>query len=150
MTLSRNAFFLTLLCICISPFIIWKLVWLTKTTVTTGKVWFTGHTIQLDGAISSHLVVLFMAGKDSIDFEAPASLPLKEGEAVEVRYVKKNPSDARVNTLMRVWGDTIVYGIWPVLVLLVIYFMPASLDPLVPRKSKIRISRKHIIQVVPL
>lgn len=150
MTLSRNAFFLSLVLICISPFVIWKIVWLSKTTVTTGKVWFVGRSINLDGSISAHLVILFLAGKDSISFNAPLSLPFREGEPVPVRYVRNEPSIARVNTPLRIWGDTLVYGIWPVLVLLVIYLIPESLDPLVPRRSKVQINRKSIVRIIPI
>ena len=148
MTLSRNAFFLSLLLICISPVVLWKIVWLSKTTATNGKVWFTGKTLELDGSISSHLVILFLAGKDSIHFNAPANLPFKQGETVPVRYVNGKPSEARVNTFLRIWGDAIVYGIWPVLVLLVIYLIPESLDPLVPRRSKVQFDRKNVIKII--
>ena len=148
MTLSRNVFFILLLLICISPVMIWKIAWLSKTTATNGKVWFTGKTLELDGSISSHLVILFLAGKDSIHFNAPANLPFKQGETVPVRYVNEKPSEARVNTFLRIWGDAIVYGIWPVLVLLVIYLIPESLDPLVPRRSKIQLDRRNVIRII--
>ena len=65
-----------------------------------------------------------------------------------MRYVRNQPSEARVNTFLRIWGDAIVYGIWPVLVLLVIYLIPDSLDPLVPRKSKVQFDRKSIIRII--
>lgn len=148
MLLSRNKFFVILFVLFTSPFIVAKLVWLAGSKSTTGKVWFTGHTIQLDGAISSHLVILFMAGKDSVNFEAPDNLALKEGEAVPVRYHEDDPTDARVNHFLRIWGDTIVYGLWPVLVLLILYCIPESLDPVIPRKSKILVSRKKLIEII--
>ena len=148
MTLSRNAFFLLLLFLCVSPFIIWKLHWLSKTTTTTGKMWYTGHTIELDGKISSHLIILFLAGNDSISFQAPANLPFKEGDPVPVRYVPGYPSEARVNTPLRIWGDAIVYGLWPLLFVLVIYLIPERFDPLVPRKSKVKLGSKKIIEVI--
>jgi hypothetical protein len=148
MTFSRNTFFLLLSFICVSPVVIWKLAWISNTTTTTGKVFFVGHTITLNGAISSHLVILFVVGKDSIDFQAPASLPFKEGDAVPVRYLRDKPSEARVDLPLRIWGDAIVYGLWPILVLLVIYFIPESMDPLVPRKTKLRLNRRNIIQIV--
>ncbi len=148
MTFSRNAFFFLLFIICISPVVIWKLVWLSNTATTNGKVFFVGHSLNLDGSISSHLVILFLLGKDSISFQAPASIPFKEGDAVPVRYTRDNPSKARVNSPMRIWGDAIVYGIWPILVLLVIYLIPNSMDPLVPRKTKVRLDRKNFIKIV--
>ena len=148
MTLSRNTFFLLLLFICISPFVIWKLVWLSKTTTTTGKMWYTGHTIELNGKISSHLIILFLSGKDSISFQAPTGLPFKEGDPVPVRYIPSEPSKARVDTPMRIWGDTIVYGLWPVLFIVVLFSIPKRFDPIIPRKSKIKLSRKKLIEVV--
>jgi hypothetical protein len=148
MTLSRNAFFLLLFVICVSPFVIWKLLWLSKTATTNGKVWFAGHSLELHGDISSHLVILFFVGRDSITFEAPTDIPFKKDDFIPVRYVQDNPSDAKVNTFKNIWGDAIVLAIWPTLVLLVLYFIPNSLDPLIPRKSKVRLSRKKIIEIV--
>lgn len=148
MLLSRNQFFLALLVLFTIPVIIPKLIWLTKSKSTTGKVWFTGRTIELDGSITSHLVILFIAGKDSINFEAPQNLPYKEGAAVPVRYQSGDPSDARVNTFLRIWGDTIVYALWPTLVLLVLYLIPESLDPVIPRKSKVLLTRKKLIEII--
>ena len=148
MTLSRNAFFLSLVTICIIPTVISKLFWLSRTTVTSGKVWFTGHRLELNGGISSHLVILFFVGRDSITFNAPADLPFKEGETVPVRYVPHKPSEARVNTPLRIWRDSLLYAIWPISVLLVIYFIPESLDPLVPKKSKVRLGGKGIITII--
>ena len=149
MILSRNTFFLLLLVLLTSPFLISKLIWLSNSTVTTGKVWFIGKTITLNGAISSHNVVLFTVGKDSINFEAPMNIPYQVGDDVPVRYVSDDPSDARVNMFLRIWGDTMVYALWPLLVLLVIYFIPAKLDPIIPRKSKIFLNRKNIIKILP-
>src|SRR5690242_17786525 len=148
MTLSRNTFFLLLLIVCVSPFVIWKLIWLSKTTTTVGKVWFGGHTLELHGDISSHLVILFFVGKDSITFNAPGDMPFKQDDPIPVRYVRDNPSDAIYNTPLNIWGDTAALGIWPILVLLVLYFIPDSLDPLIPRKSKLRISRRKIIEII--
>ena len=149
MILSRNIFFLLLLVLFTSPFIISKLVWLSNSTATTGKVWFIGKTITLNGAISSHNVILFTVGKDSINFEAPINIPFKEGDPIPVRYASDDTSDAKINTFIRVWGDTLIYCLWPALVLLVIYLIPPSLDPIIPRRSKIFLNRKNIIKILP-
>jgi hypothetical protein len=148
MTLSRNTFFLLLFIVSVSPFVIWKLIWLSRTDTTVGKVWYMGHTLELHGDISSHLVILFFAGKDSITFNTPGDLPFKIGDPVPVRYVRDNPSDAVYNTALSIWGNTGALAIWPILVLLVLYFIPKSMDPLIPRKSKVRLSRRKIIEIV--
>jgi len=41
---------------------------------------------------------------------------------------------------MAVWGDTIVYSLFPLLVCLVLLLTPKRFDPLVPRGSKILIN----------
>ncbi|WP_276484112.1 DUF3592 domain-containing protein [Paraflavitalea pollutisoli] len=148
-TFTRNTFFLLLAVLCLLPTFIWKMIWLARTTVTTGQVWFTGHTLEVNGSISNHLVVLFTVGKDSIQFNESASLPYKEGDAVPVRYQPGHPSDARVDRPSTFWRDALLNGLWPLSVLLIIYLIPERFDPIIPRRSKIRLSRKRVVEVIP-
>lgn len=49
----------------------------------------------------------------------------------------------------RVWSLTLVYSMFPMLVLLVLLLTPEWLDPVIPRRSKILIGISPFIKVVP-
>ena len=148
MTLSKNRFLLLLLVVLISPIIAFKLVWIANSTATLGKVYFRGNTLELDGSISSHLVILFKDGNDSITFNAPSTLPYEINDPVPVRYQKSNVSDARVNIFHRIWGDTLVYALWPFCVLAIIFLIPEKLDPILPKNSKVVLGKRPFIRLI--
>jgi hypothetical protein len=50
----------------------------------------------------------------------------------------------------KVWGASFVYALFPLMILLVLFFTPERLDPLVPRKSKILIGIRPFIKIVPV
>lgn len=135
--------------ICLLPTFIWKMGWLARTNLTYGQVWYMGHTLEVNGSISNHLVVMFTVGKDSIQFNASAGLPYKEGDRVAVRYVPGNPSNASIDRPATHWLDALLNGMWPLSVLLIIYLIPERFDPIIPRRSKIRLSRRKVIELLP-
>jgi hypothetical protein len=51
---------------------------------------------------------------------------------------------------IHVWGGTLVYSLFPLLILLVLLFTPERLDPLIPRKSKILLGLRPFIKIVPV
>src|SRR5580704_7955034 len=121
MTFSRNQFFILLVCIFIGPFIVYKTVWLANAKSTTGAVYFMGHTLELNGGISSHIVIKFKVNEDSIMFNEDPSLGYNRGDAVPVMYQKNDPSNVIVNLPSRVWGDVFVYTLAQALILLILY-----------------------------
>lgn len=50
---------------------------------------------------------------------------------------------------LEIWGATIVYALFPFLVLLVLFLTPDSLDPLIPRKSRILLGIKPVLRIIP-
>ena len=44
---------------------------------------------------------------------------------------------------------TLVFSVWPLLSLLVVYFTPERLDPLVPRHARVLIGLRPLIRVLP-
>lgn len=48
-----------------------------------------------------------------------------------------------------VWGASFVYSLFPLCILLVLFFTPERLDPLIPRKSKVLIGIRPFIKIVP-
>jgi hypothetical protein len=49
----------------------------------------------------------------------------------------------------KVWGASFVYSLFPLMILLVLFFTPERLDPLIPRKSKVLIGIRPFIKIVP-
>lgn len=150
MILGRNQFFLLLALLLVGPFYLSKLLWLAHSRKTTGYACFMGHTLELHGDISQHLVILFMAGSDSVFFTAGENHGFTVGNTIPIRYQKNDPSDARIDTPICIWGDTWVNSLLPVMVLLVMYLTPNSFDPLIPHRSRVRLGTKPFIKIIPL
>ena len=145
MILNRQSFFLLLLVIVLLPLPLYKLFWLAGSRETTGTMYFTGHG-NLGSAlgISSYPVIWFTQGNDTIFFNGNVNIPLKQDEKVSVRFQVKNPSDAKVNSFICIWGDTLAYELGPFLV-----FMIAFLHPdLVPKKAKVSLKWKSGIKFI--
>ncbi len=83
-------------------------------------------------------VIKFPCKGETIWFNGNDNIIFKPGEAVPVRYSANNPHNARIDCFTSVWGDTVVYGGLPALVILFAYIHPI----IVPRKSKLVLSRK--------
>ena len=145
MNLSRNSFFLLLFGIFIFPVLAYKMIWLVTTKKTTGTMYFTGHgNLGSVLGISTYPVIRFIFGKDTIFFNGNVNIPLKEGEVVPVRYQRNDPSDAKINTFVCIWGDSLAYCLGPFLILMVIFFHP----DLIPKKSRVVLGRKPLILLV--
>jgi len=145
MTLSRNLFFAGLAALLLLPLVVYKLIWLAGTRETTGTMYFTGHgNLGSVLGVSTYPVIRFTTGKDTILFNGNVNIPLKADEKVSVRYQKNNPSDAKINSWVCLWGDTLAYESGPFLILLIIFFHP----DLVPKKSRLRIGKKPFLQFI--
>jgi hypothetical protein len=109
-------------------------------------MWFTGHD-NLGSAlgISTYPVIRFKAGRDSLYFKGNIEMPLHKGETVSVRYQEKNPSDAKINQAICIWGDTLAYSLLPLLLVLTLFFQ----RDIIPKKSMIVLGRRYLIKIVP-
>ena len=138
MAISRNQFFLLLLCLVILAFIAPKIIWVVRAEKTTGRMWYTGHG-NLGSAlgISTYSVIRYNANGDSLFFNSNLDLGLQPDEKVSVLFQKNHPSDAMVNSFLSIWAETLIYLLFPILVLAVLFFTPERLHPIIPRKSKI-------------
>jgi hypothetical protein len=149
MLFSRNQFFLILLVLfLIGSFYVPRILWLIRSKKTTGRAWFMGHTLELQGNITEHLVIIFRAGNDSVTFNGSAK-DFRVADPVPVRYQKDNPSDARINTFPGMWEDTLINSLLPLLTLLILFLTPGRFDPLIPWKAKIRVGKKLLIKIIP-
>jgi len=142
MLLRRNQFFLLLLLIFVVPIVAYKICWLARSEKSWGIVCFTGHTLETTG-VSQHPVIWFKAGKDSIFFNGNSNVSFRKGELVPVRYHKDAPRDARIDSPLSIWGDTLAWALLPFLVILVLYLTPQRLQPLIPAKTNIRLTIKR-------
>ena len=143
MILSRGRFFCCLFLLLGCPFFFAKVWWIVRTRHTVGVMSYVGH----DGlgsvlGITTYPVILFQLGRDSIFFNGKEGYDYRPGDLVPVRYRVDDPYDAKIDQPMAVWGDTIVYSLFPVLVWLVLLLTPERFSPLVPRGSKILVGGK--------
>ena len=149
MLISRARFFVLLFFLMVFPFIGQKLIWLMRSRSTTGIVYFMGHELDPISGISSHLVIFFRLGSDSVVFDSNVNLHLPDSTVVPVRYEADNPGDARIDKPVCIWGDTLVYVLSPVGIWLVLLLTPNRFDPLIPWRSKVRLGwRRPFIRVI--
>lgn len=149
MILHRNQFFGALFIVLIGPFFAYKAIWLVTSERAAGELYFIGHDGLGDAlGISTYPVILFKAGKDSVLFRGNVNLPLRVGQYVPIRYHKNNPSGARIDVAVSVWGDTLADALAPFLVLLVLFLTPDFLHPLIPWKSKVALGKRPFIRII--
>ena len=90
-------------------------------------------------------VIFFAIANDTVWFNGRDNMVFEEGDNVPVRYQKHRPSDARINLFTAIWGDTIVYGGIPLVILLIVFIHPA----IIPYRAKIQLSsRKPFFKLV--
>ena len=152
MILSRSWFFCWLFLLLAGPIAGYKLWWLAGTRSAIGVMSFVGHSnIESPLGITSYPVILFQLKQDSIFFNGLDGYGYKPGDPVPVRYRVSEPGDAKIDQPIALWGDTMVYLLFPVLIWLVMVLTPERFYPLVPRGRKILISRKPpFIRLLPL
>ncbi len=145
MTLKKNQFFILFFLLIVLAFSLHKLVWLASASSAKGIVSFTGHgNLGAALGITSYPVVKFSTGTDIIYFNGNANVDLKEGDTVTVLYQDRHPSDAKINSFITLWGDTLAYALGPLLVFVALFLIP----DVFPKHSLIRISRKPIISFI--
>jgi len=49
-----------------------------------------------------------------------------------------------------IWVGTLVFALYPLLVLLVLFFTPEKFDPLIPRGSKVLLGLRPFIRILPM
>ena len=143
MRLSKLHFILLLALFFVSPFLIYKIIWIASAIPATGTMCFMGKT--LNGQFSSDYPVLKFTstGKDTVFFNAAEGVVLKRGEKVPIRYYRNNPSGARVNNFQGMWVDTVIYAAIPLVILLIVFFHPG----IIPKDSTIVIGQRPFIKL---
>lgn len=143
MRLSKNQFFFSLLFVILLPFVVPNLVWLARSQKATGKVQGIGHHTGMNLGPSSYALVSFQAAQDTIWFQG-VDQDYQLGDQVPVRYQPAQPSDAKIATLLSLWGDTFAYSS-----VAFIFWIGCFLSKdLVPKTATVRIGKKPFIQVI--
>jgi hypothetical protein len=138
MVMPRTKFFLALICLFVTPLVLYKAIWLLQSKKTAGIYAFKSFGPALDQIRFPYSAIYFIHGKDTTWFKGPGYLHLQEGTTVPVRYQTGNPAGARVDSFKSIWLDTIVYGGIPILILLVIFLHPE----IVPYRSSVELTRR--------
>jgi len=99
--------------------------------------------------ISAHPVIRFKIGSDSLFFDAETDLDLKPGTPIPIRFQTNEPKDGKIDTFYGIWIDTIIYCLFPVLIVLALYATPKKFDPIVPPDSAVVIGTRPFIRIVP-
>jgi hypothetical protein len=146
MILNRTRFFLLLLCIIASPFLLYNFIWLAISVKTNGLVRFHGKAYS-GQLVNEYSVISFSDGKDTIWFNSSDGVMLKKGLHVTVYYMPNNPTNARVGIFSEIWGPIIGFSSVPLLVLLLAFIHPN----LVPRHAKFSLNaKKPFVKAIPV
>jgi hypothetical protein len=145
MLIHRTLFFLAIALFLILPHVTLKVIWLLASEKTTGVFYLHGRGNALDQIRTTNSYIYFKHHKDTIWFSDIGNLKINEGDEVPVVYQKRNPSDAKVNTFMSIWGTTVFYSGVPLLILLVTAIHPG----IIPYSSKLRLTiKKPFVQII--
>jgi hypothetical protein len=144
MVFRKTPFFLLLFGLIVVPIIVPRLIWLTRSRKTVGVMGFEGRGTAGDQIALTYWYVYYRpeglgGGDERVCFTAPCGLPYKEGDSVMVRYLASDWKSARVVCLVGLWGDILVYGGIPGIILLISFLHPE----VVPWGSKVRLSGKR-------
>lgn len=144
MIISKWLLYSFLLLLVITPFIAYKTIWLAGSSKATGTMGFVGKN-QTGQYMHTYSVIFFKVGETEYWFNGIDNILLKEGEQVAIRYQKKNPYDARLDMLVSIWGDILVYAGILVAVLTAVFLHPH----IIKRGTRFLIQKKMpLIQAV--
>ncbi len=117
MRFSRIQFFLLLVTFFVIPFIVYKVVWLSRSTVTNGTMCFMGKA-QEGQLVRVYPVIKFSSdGTDTVFFNGNDDLQFKRGDIVPVRFKTVDPTDAKIDQFTGIWMDTIVSAAIPLIII---------------------------------
>jgi hypothetical protein len=137
MSIGKIPFFLTLFLLLTVPLVLPRLIWLSHSRRAPG--WFGYEGSHSAGDMLSYSHIYFCPGRDTIWFIAPGGLKRKADDPLPVRYAPREPMDARVDDFLGIWGDLLVYGGIPEIILLFSFLHPE----VAPWGSRLRLTLKR-------
>jgi hypothetical protein len=138
MIIGRTPFFLILFSMIAIPLVAPRLIWIVRSRKTVGIMGFESRGTAGEQIPLTYSNLYYLAGGERVWFTAPPGLGYKEGDPVPVRYLPATVTDARVDNLIGLWGDILVYGGIPELFLLIFFLHPK----VVPRGSGLLLTLK--------
>jgi hypothetical protein len=145
MVIRQITLFASIVVLYVTPIVVPRLIWLSRSRKTTGVFSFEGAGSAGESIRLSYSFIYYMYGNEKIWFEGPGHMPLKEGAVVPVRYQINNPADAKVDTFYGLWADVTVYGGEPILILICIFLHRGVFPP----RSRIRLAfKKPFVSIV--
>jgi len=138
MIIGKTPFFLSLFLLIAVPLITPRLVWLARSRAMTGVMGFEGRGTAGEQIQLTYAFIYFQPGKERIWFTAPPGLGYKKDDSVPVRYLPAEVTNARIDCLIGLWGDILVYGGIPEIILLICFLHPE----VVPRGSALQLTLK--------
>lgn len=67
----------------------------------------------------------------------------------DLTWLATSPKAAGWSIPWEIWVPTLIFALYPLLVLLVLFFTPEKFDPLIPKKSMILLGFSPFIKVIP-
>ena len=138
MYFTRNAFFVALMLLASGPFVIYKLVWLSRSEKTAGVACFTGKEIS-GQIVHEYTVIRYAVQKDSLFMNGNDNLFFAPHAAIPIRYLRSDPADARIDQFIGIWGDTLGYAGAPALVILIVFLR----GDIVNRRARFKCSGRY-------
>jgi hypothetical protein len=135
--MSRGRFFSFLFLVLVGPFLLPKVFGFACSRTAVGWVYYTSG--ELDGlsGTKKSLIIRFPLGRDTIEFRGNLYFRLPDDAPVRVRYSRLDPTDARIDLAVCIWGDTLVNILLPLGIWLVLLLTPNRFDPLIPWGCKV-------------
>ena len=137
MIISKIPFFLVLFFSLTIPMVAPRLIWIAETRRTTGWMDYEGAASAGDMLSYSH--IYYRVGRKTIWFNATGGLKRKHDEPMPVRYLPDDLTNARIGDFLGLWGDLLVYGGIPELILLISFLHP----DVMPWGSRLRLTLKR-------
>lgn len=122
-----------------TPFIFYKIIWLSKTRTVKACVVSVNRTKHLRYE-QEYPVYEYTVGEYRYRKSGNYNMPFKAGDSVFLRYKVSNPLTARLDTLWGLWIDTFLYSG----VLVLIWSMIFLHRKIIPEGSDILITHKGI------
>lgn len=143
MLLTKPRFFLLVSTLVLLPAPVYRLVWILRAQATTGKAAFEGKTLNGQFSNSYTVVRFYTASGDTVFVNGPDEIQYKMGESIPLLFPNNQPSQARIRSFTGLWLDTVLYSIFPFLLLLIIYLHPA----IFPRGTTFLLGKKPLLKV---
>ena len=139
MTIGKFPFFLILFFLIGIPMVAPRLIWLARSRTVKGIMGFAGRGTVGEQLQQTYDYMYIPSGDEKIWVNVSGGTGYQPGDSVSLRYLPSDGINARVNSLIGLWGDILVYEGIPELMLLISFLHPQ----VVPGGSKLRLSRRR-------